>query len=88
MTVLDCFAAQLADAVAFTAISEIPGSGGLDNVHCTGRETNLFDCPHWGVGVYICYNNFEDSGVVCPLQGIVCMLMLLQLWVWYSYTYT
>ena len=24
MTVLDCFAAQLADAVAFTAISEIP----------------------------------------------------------------
>ena len=93
MTVLECFAAHLADAVALTVMNNysfLPGGVAflsLDKVHCTGRETNLFDCPHWGVDVHICYK-FEDVGVVCPLQGIVCMLMLLQLWVWYSYTYT
>ena len=77
MTVLECFAAHLADAVALTVMYN-SGYGGLDNVHCTGRETNIFHCSHRGVGVDICYNT-EDPGVVCPLQGIECMLMLLQL---------
>ena len=89
LTVLDCFAAQLTDAVALTVMNNYPDfllPGGvesffLENVHCTGKETNLFDCPHRGVDVHdvhICYH-IEDPGVVCRLQGIVCMLMLVQL---------
>ena len=36
----------------------------LDNIHCTGNETNLGLCPHPGFGVEDC-SHFEDSGVYC-----------------------
>ena len=87
---LECFAAQLADAVALNVVNNffprVYGPSFLENVHCTGRETHLFRCPR-ADGVYPC-PDIDDVGVVCPLQGIVCMLMLFQLWVWYNYTYT
>ena len=36
----------------------------LDNLHCTGNETNLFDCTHNGIGQHNC-GHHEDVGVIC-----------------------
>ena len=41
----------------------------LDDVGCSGNETNLNDCPHNGIGVHNCYH-WKDAGVVC-LQGVI-----------------
>ena len=64
---------QLADAIAIDVDSRIfgPGVGPifLDEVSCTGSETNLSDCPHDGVGVHDCYHG-EDAGVICLQQGM------------------
>ncbi|XP_030852008.1 deleted in malignant brain tumors 1 protein isoform X3 [Strongylocentrotus purpuratus] len=42
------------------------GSGSilLDNLACTGAESNLLSCPHSGVGSHNCGHS-EDAGVVC-----------------------
>ncbi|XP_047225760.1 macrophage receptor MARCO isoform X2 [Girardinichthys multiradiatus] len=43
-----------------------PGSGKiwLDELQCTGAESDIFDCPHTQVGVHNC-NHDEDAGVYC-----------------------
>ncbi|XP_036450956.1 lysyl oxidase homolog 2A [Colossoma macropomum] len=41
----------------------------LDNVHCTGRETSLADCPSNGFGVSDCRHT-EDVGVLCTQKRI------------------
>ena len=62
-----------ADAVAITYENNngifSPGTGPifLDEVNCSGDETNLGDCPHIGIGFHDCDHN-EDAGVICP-QG-------------------
>ncbi|NP_999762.1 scavenger receptor cysteine-rich protein type 12 precursor [Strongylocentrotus purpuratus] len=42
------------------------GSGSifLDNLACTGAESNLLSCPHNGVGSHNCGHG-EDAGVLC-----------------------
>ena len=57
------------------AVYTFPGGTGsilLDNLHCTGRESRLIDCPHRGVGVHDCGHS-EDAGVRCvrPCKLIV-----------------
>ena len=59
-----------ADAIALDAfMSGIfgPGTGAvfLDDVRCSGNETNLLECPHSVSG-----DHFSDAGVIC-LQGAV-----------------
>lgn len=36
----------------------------LDNVMCTGSETELLDCTHNGFGVHNCIHR-EDAGLIC-----------------------
>ncbi|XP_063966830.1 uncharacterized protein LOC129277690 isoform X10 [Lytechinus pictus] len=40
----------------------------LDSVQCTGRESNILDCVHDGIGTNNCAHS-EDAGVICsPLE--------------------
>ena len=57
------------DAVAFSNAHFGAGSGTilLDDVGCTGSETNLTDCPR-SSSVYCRYGHTEDAGVRC--QGL------------------
>lgn len=41
----------------------------LDNIHCTGTETRLDQCPHNGIGIHNCIH-FEDAGVRCTSNFI------------------
>ena len=36
----------------------------LDNLFCTGSETQLIDCTHNGFGVHNCIHR-EDAGLMC-----------------------
>ena len=51
-------------AVAIYTFSDGSGLILLDDLHCTGRESRLIDCPHRGVGVHNCGHS-EDAGVRC-----------------------
>ena len=55
------------------------GSGRIwyDNVNCGGREANLTQCAHNGLGVHNCRHR-EDAGVICAsgevASGVRCVL--------------
>ena len=51
-----------AEAYNFGYFGEGTGPINLDNVQCTGNETQLVDCPY--VSDHNCFH-FEDAGVVC-----------------------
>ena len=36
----------------------------LDNVFCTGLETELLECPHGGIGLHNCIHS-EDASIRC-----------------------
>ena len=54
-----------ADAVAFSSAHFGAGAGPiyLDNVDCTGRESNLLECSH--SSFVTCSSHSEDAGVRC-----------------------
>ena len=60
---------QYIDAVAFTNVHFGSGTGPihLDNVGCSGGESNLTDCPR--SFTVSCYRHYDDAGVRC--QGKV-----------------
>ncbi|XP_040005286.1 macrophage receptor MARCO [Xiphias gladius] len=51
---------------AISTFTASPGSGTiwLDDVRCLGTESDIFNCPHNGIGVNNCQHN-EDAGVQC-----------------------
>ena len=54
-------------AAAWPRVAEFGAGSGtiwLDNLRCTGNETDLFTCRHNGPGNHNCNHN-EDAGVVC-----------------------
>ncbi|PIK49864.1 putative scavenger receptor cysteine-rich protein type 12 isoform X1 [Apostichopus japonicus] len=55
---------------ANTAGVSNPGTGPihLDDLECTGEETDIFECSHPGIAVTNC-NHEEDAGVVCAEQA-------------------
>lgn len=36
----------------------------LDDVHCDGSESSIFDCKHSGIGLHNCFHR-KDAGVKC-----------------------
>ena len=42
----------------------------LDDLMCTGEETNLFDCPHPGATVENCSPPFSDANLICGASGM------------------
>uniref|UniRef100_A0A8C6SCK0 SRCR domain-containing protein n=1 Tax=Neogobius melanostomus TaxID=47308 RepID=A0A8C6SCK0_9GOBI len=69
-TVLVCRQAGCGDAVAVTRYAQFGQGSGLiwmDNVHCSGNETSLFECSHNGLGGHYC-SHYEDSGVICEVR--------------------
>jgi deleted-in-malignant-brain-tumors protein 1 len=62
-----CHQLGFADAVSATRISHFgqhPSIFWLDDVICTGSETNLYECVHSDLGHHNCYS-FENAGVIC-----------------------
>ena len=70
---LQCFTPT--DAVAFSTAQFGGGAGPiyLDNVACSGRESNLLDCPR--SSFVSCHSRRRGAGVRC--QGIELMIIIM-----------
>ena len=54
-------------AIALSSATYGQGGGPifLDNVVCTGNESNLAQCQHLGIANHNCFHS-DDAGVICP----------------------
>ena len=57
-------------ALSFAFFGEGTGPIWLDEVSCTGSESELLECPHNGIGNHDC-SHFEDASVSCGKINIV-----------------
>ena len=57
-------------ALSFAFFGEGSGPIWLDNVFCTGSETELSDCPHNGIGFHNCLH-YEDASVRCSPRKFI-----------------
>ena len=55
-----------AEALKLTGLvyNEVSGSIFLDEVNCTGEESQLLECGHNGIGVRDC-SHYQDAGARC-----------------------
>ena len=55
-------------ALSFAHFGEGSGPIWLDEVSCTGLESELLECPHNRIGNHNCYHS-EDASVRCSVSG-------------------
>ena len=55
-------------ALSFAHFGEGTGPIWLDDVFCTGSESELLECSHNGVGNHKC-DHFEDASVRCNVSS-------------------
>ena len=55
-----------AEAMKLTGLgyNKVSGDIYLDEVNCTGEESQLLECRHNGIGVHDC-SHYQDAGVRC-----------------------
>ena len=64
----------LLDPIAFQAYYSGPRQFILDDVNCTGIETNLSQCLHNGLGSHNChFNLYENAAVRCGKMFLLCI---------------
>ena len=66
---LKCVTSITGTALSFARFGEGSGPIWLDDVFCTGSESELLECPHNGIGNHNC-RHFEDASVRCSLGKI------------------
>ena len=59
-----CVTSITGTALSFARFGEGSGPIWLDNVFCTGFESELLECPHNGIGNHNCAH-YEDASVRC-----------------------
>ena len=62
-------------AFHFASFGQGTGPTWLDEVDCTGSETNLTQCSHNGFGNEDC-SHFEDAGVRCATEGRYSIMLI------------
>ena len=65
---LKCVIFIIGTALSFAHFGEGNGPIWLDDVSCTGSESELLECPHNGIGSHDC-DHFEDASVRCSVSG-------------------
>ena len=76
------FLCGFADAVALPRAYYGPGTGLIvfSYLECSGMESSLFECDHYGTGNHYCRHN-EDAGVICQgnmVQSIFSVFSMVQ----------
>ena len=64
-----------ATALSFATFGQGSGAIILDNVQCTGTETQLFDCPANPIGIHNCVHS-EDASVRCTITRECKVIMI------------
>ena len=54
----------VSEAIRYSTYGRGVGPFHLDDVHCTGDEESLFQCPHNGLGIHDC-GQYDDASVLC-----------------------
>ena len=52
------------EAVSYARFGQGRGNIWIDELNCTGNESNVQECTHPGLGVHDC-SHYEDASVIC-----------------------
>ena len=63
-------------AIGSAGFGQGSGSIWLDSVTCTGSESLLYTCGHFGVGITINCYHYQDAGVRCNGDGMYLLVVI------------